>query len=387
MVIAIFSESFCPIINGVAVSIKIFARHLREEGCKVYFFAPRYPGYKDKNSDVFRFPSFRFPHHPEYPIPIPFSSRIFDIFSSLNVDIVHPQTPFLLGWVARYLARKNDAVLVTTYHTFYEEYAHYGYPIPQFLTKAFLRKLSKIFCNLCDLVVVPSKSVEALLRGYGVYRPIEVIPTGIELDKWYRRENPAFPRSALNIPPEAPILTYVGRLAAEKNISLLLSAFRKVLEDIPTAFLLLVGSGPDEEDFKRIAEKLGIKEHCRFLGFVDRERVRECLAASDVFVFPSTTETQGLVLAEALAMGLPVVSAESYGAKETIRDGVDGFILPPQPKVFSEKICELLRNKELKYKMKASALEGARRFSSKESARKLLAVYQKLLEEKRRGLR
>lgn len=387
MVIAIFSESFYPIINGVSMSIKTFSRYLREEGCKLYFFAPRYPGYRDEDADVFRFPSFRFPHHPEYPIPIPFSPRIYKMFPSLNVDIVHPHTPFLLGWTARHLARKNGAVLVTTYHTFYEEYAHYGYPFPKFVTKAFLRKLSKDFCNLCDAVVVPSKPVEELLRRYGVYRPIVIIPTGVELEEWRIDENPAFPRLALNIPPEAPLLTYVGRLAEEKNVSLLLFAFRKLLNLIPNAYLLFVGSGPAEEDLKILAKELKVYEQCRFLGFVGRDKVKECLSATDVFVFPSTTETQGLVLAEALAMGVPVVAADSYGARETIREGVDGFILPPQPEVFSEKIYQLLTNKDLRGRIREEALKGAQRFSAKSSARKLLSLYQELLDRKRTGLR
>jgi glycosyltransferase involved in cell wall biosynthesis len=381
MVIAIFSESFTPIINGVSISIETFAKHLRELGCELYFFAPRYPGYKDKNSAVYRFPSFRFPHHPEYPIPIPFSPRIFEAFSSLRVDIVHPQTPFLLGWTAKYLARKNGAALVTTYHTFYEEYSHYAYPLPSFLIKPFLRKLSRDFCNLCDAVVVPSRAAEKLLRSYGVYRPIEVIPTGLELDSWYGEENPAFPRISLGIPTDAPILTYVGRLAMEKNVQILLFSFRKLLEKIPNVYLLLVGSGPQEEELKKLAEELLIRDKCHFLGFVEREKVRECLAASDVFLFPSKTETQGLVMAEALAMGVPVISADSFGARETIRVGVDGFILPAEPEAFANVVEELLSNREKLNKMKEEALKGAKRFSAKESARKLLALYERLIEK------
>ncbi|MGB9607408.1 MAG: glycosyltransferase, partial [bacterium] len=342
MVIAIFSESFPPIINGVSISIETFAKHLQELGCKVYFFAPRYPGYIDKNSSVFRFPSFRFPHHPEYPIPIPFSPRIFEIFSSLKIDVVHPQTPFLLGWTARHLARKNGSILVTTYHTFYEEYSHYAFPIPSFIIKPFLRKLSKDFCNLCDAVIAPTKAVEQLLRGYGVYREIEVIPTGLELDNWYKEENPAFPRLALGIPPDASIITYIGRLAAEKNVAMLIFAFKRIVEQVPNVYLLFVGSGPEEEHLKELSEEMGVDDKCRFLGFVDREKVRECLSASDILVFPSKTETQGLVMAEALAMGVPVVAADSFGARETIRNGVDGFILPAEPEAFSETVRELL---------------------------------------------
>ena len=381
MVIAIFSESFTPIINGVSISIETFAKHLEELGCKIYFFAPRFPGYKDKNSSVFRFPSFRFPHHPEYPIPIPFSPRIFEVFSSLNVDIVHPQTPFLLGWTARHLARKNGAALVTTYHTFYEEYSHYAYPLPSFLIKPFLRKLSKDFCNLCDAVVVPSKAAEQLLRSYGVYRPIEVIPTGLELDKWYKEEDPSFPRLALRIPSDASILTYVGRLAVEKNVQMLLFSFRKLVEKIPNVYLLFVGSGPQEEELKVLAEELGVIDKCRFLGFVDREKVRECLSATDIFLFPSKTETQGLVIAEALAMGVPVIAADSFGARESIRDGLDGFILPPDPDAFANVAEELLSNRDKLNKMKEEALKGAKRFSAKESARKLLSLYERVIEQ------
>ncbi|MBC7328272.1 glycosyltransferase [bacterium] len=371
----------------MSVSIQTFSTHLREEGCKVYFFAPRYPNYKDNDPAIFRFPSFRFPHHPEYPIPIPFSPNIFRIFPKLKIEIVHPQTPFLLGWTAKYLARKTGALLITTYHTFYEEYYHYGYPIPKFITKAFLRKLSKYFCNLCDAVVVPSKPVEELLRSYGVYRPIKVIPTGIEIDEWYCEENPLFPRSAFNIPPKVPIITYVGRLADEKNLTLLFYAFQKVVEEVPDTFLLLVGSGPDESNYRKLAEELGISKQCKFLGFVDRQKVRECLAASRVFVFPSKTETQGLVLAEALAMGVPIVTTDSFGARETITEGEDGYILPAEPEAFSQAIISLITDDELWYRMRENALKNAKRFSARESARKLLDFYRKLLSEKKAGAR
>jgi len=382
MVIAIFSESFTPIINGVSISIETFAKHLQALGCKLYFFAPRFPGYQDKNSSVFRFPSFRFPHHPEYPIPIPFSPRIFKTFPSLSVDIVHPQTPFLLGWTAKYLARRNGAALVTTYHTFYEEYSHYAYPLPSFLVKPFLRKLSRDFCNLCDAVVVPSKAAEQLLRSYGVYRPIEVIPTGLELDNWYKEENPSFPRLSLGIPPNAFLLTYVGRLAVEKNVQMLLFTLKKLLDKIPDVYLLFVGSGPQEEELKGLAEQLGINDKCRFLGFVDREKVRDCLAASDIFLFPSKTETQGLAMAEALAMGVPVIAADSFGARETVRDGLDGFILSDGPDAFANAVEELLKNREKLNKMKEEAVKGAKRFSAEESARKLLALYERVIENK-----
>lgn len=383
MVVAIFSESFRPIVNGVSISIDTFASHLSALGCKIFFFAPRYPSYIDEDSSVFRFPSFRFPHHPDYPLPIPFSRQIFSTFPTLKVDVVHPQTPFLLGWVARYLARKNNCVLVTTYHTIYEEFAHYGYPFPPHLVKIFLRRLSRIFCNLCDAVVVPSSPIKQLLRDYGVYRPIEVIPTGIDLERWFREEDPSV-REKLGIPPRSPILIYVGRLAKEKNIPVVLFAFKKLLAKIPNAYLLIIGVGPEEKHLISLAHELNIEGRCHFLGLLPRQEVRNYLASAHLFVSASTTETQGMVLTESLAMGVPVIAADAYGTKEVVRDGVDGFLLPPDVDLFSQKIYEVLTNRALWERLREGALQGAERFSARESAKKLLALYQRLLEERDR---
>jgi glycosyltransferase involved in cell wall biosynthesis len=309
------------------------------------------------------------------------SPTIFADFRKTGFDVVHTHSPFALGQTGRRWARRLGIPVVTTYHTLYVAYAHYASVLPAPLVKGFLQSLSRRYCNAVDGVAVPTEPIREVLLEYGVTRPISVIPTGLRLDRAPALE-PGFPRAALHIPAEAPLVLYAGRLAKEKNLELLFNGFARAARQVPDAWLLIAGSGPSEQEALRLAEATGVADRIAFAGFVPPERMSSVFAAADLFAFASLTDTQGLVLTEAKAAGVPAVSVNAYGPSAVVTDGVDGILTPNSPEAFSEALVRLLSDRELRARMCAGALREARRFSIEATA----AAYERLYEEARRSL-
>jgi 1,2-diacylglycerol 3-alpha-glucosyltransferase len=373
--IAQFTESYRPVINGVAVALDLLteeqaARHA------VTVFAPRFPGYQEPETpgvEVRRFPSYRVPGHADYPLAIPFSPSLERGFRETRFDVVHTHSPFALGGVGRRWARRYGVRLVTTYHTLYVEYAHYAPFLPAGLLAGRLRALSRAYCDSCDVVAVPTEPIREVLLGYGVRRPIVVVPTGLKLRPPVEPD-PAFPRGEFGIPPEAPLVVYAGRLAREKNLELLFSAFGRVAAVLPEARLLVAGSGPADAEARRLAAAAGCAERVTFAGFVSPDRMRWVYAAADVFAFSSKTDTQGLVLTEAKAAGLPAVSVNAYGPSVVVKDGLDGFLVPPEPEPFAAALLRVLTQPELRADLSRNALREAQNFGIEATA----AAYERL---------
>lgn len=380
MRIAQFTESFRPVINGVAVAVDLLAAELSRKH-HVEIFAPRFPGYQDEpgSSPVHRFPSYFWPRNRDYPLAIPVSPTISRGFSRGEFEVVHTHSPFALGQAGLRWARRHGIPVVTTYHTLYVEYAHYAHVLPQGPVRSYLQWLSRSYCEACDLVAVPTAPIRDVLLEYGVRRPIHVIPTGLRLAGRPTR-NPDFPRAALAIPEDALVILYAGRLAREKNLELLFGAFGRVARRVPTAWLLVAGSGPSERDALRLAEATGAADRIAFTGFVPPERMPEVFAAVDVFAFASLTDTQGLVLTEAKAAGVPAVSVNAYGPSAVITDGLDGFLVPNDAEAFAAALVRILTDDELRQRMSAAAETEARRFSIEATT----AAYEELYTEARR---
>jgi len=382
MNVAFFCECFRPLRNGVVTSIETFRHQLTRLGHRVHIFAPEFPGYRNHDEDVYRFPSFTFPHVKDYPVAFPFAPRLTLAFRRLPVDIVHAQSPWWLGRLGAYLARRRNLPLVLTYHTLVTEYLHY-IPLPRRIVKPALLALLRQYCNASDLVIVPTESIGDVLREQGVTTRIVPLPTGVDVAH-IAQGNRQMIRDKYRLAPHTLALIYVGRMAFEKSVDFLLYAVAKPLRERENVVLFLVGSGPYEENVKAIAQQLGIAHKVIFVGSVPHDDVRHYLAASDIFVFASRTETQGIVIAEAMAAGLPCVAVDAYGVSTVLSHGVDGFLTIPDVHAFTLSLETLLDSPTLRQQFADNARRNARKFSAESSARRLVSLYEEVIENRKR---
>jgi len=377
MKIGIFTECYKPTINGVVSSIEAFRTQLEEKGHEVFIFAPRHKQAKPM-ANVFRVPSITLPSPKDYPIGIPYLANLHLLISQLNLDIVHTQHIFLMGGFGQNVAKKFNIPTIHTYHTMMTEYTHYV-PIKMLrgLVKKFIIIRSKRFCNRANRVIVPSHAMAEVLKSYGVKTQIEVLPTGIDL-KQFKKLNLVERQRLLakyRIPTKRKILLYVGRLASEKNLDFLLECFKDIVKKEPNAHLVLVGSGPDEEKLKSQISKLETEGSVTFTGFLPKPETNKFFGAADVFVFPSTTDTQGIVIAEAMASSVPVVAINKLGPKDFVNNNKDGFLVNLHKNEFIDKILRLLENEKLRRKFGQNARESAKKLSIENCTKKLIEIY------------
>jgi len=371
MRVAFFCDSYKPYLSGVTNSIELLATGLRELGHRVFIFAPRYPKHVDADPDIIRFPSLP-TGYPRFRLTLPYVNRVPE------VDLIHSHSPFQTGLLARYLANKRKLPFIYTFHTLFTRYVHYARYIPEPLSKMTLVGYARRFCHRCDLIITPSKMAKRVLRTWKIYNKTAVVPTGVDLDQ-YRKIKPGARdglRKKYKIPKEAKVLLYVGRLSKEKNINFLLRAFKNL--SYPSIYLVLVGGGPLEEEIKGLKIKNVV-----LTGEINYPEVLSYYYLGDLFVFASQTETQGLVLAEAKAAGLPVVALFAGGLVDTVRSGLDGYLTQRSLEAFSTHISRLLADPDLLTKMGKSAKEDAHeRFSSSVMAKTTENLYNELIASK-----
>lgn len=381
MRIGVFTDSYKPYTSGVVTSITTFREELENLGHSVFIFAPSYPKYQDEEANVYRFFSIPAPTNPGYTLAVPISPRLSLTVKKLGLDIVHVHSPFILGrWGAK-CARRFGLPLVFTYHTLYEQYIHYV-PMPRELARDLAITYSRHFCNRCDLVITPTREVEQLVQSYGVQAPVRVIPTGVPIHK-FRNRCPGWLRKNWNIPPEARVCLFVGRLSREKNLEFLLEAFQLVKQQCPQAVLVIVAAGPLEDELKQHAVDLGfhLDRDVVFTGRLPYENLIDVYFDADLFTFASVTETQGLVLIEAMAAGLPVVAVSAFGVQDMVDNEVNGYLVSLDRQEFAARVLQLLANEPLRREFARQALAKAEQMSSRAMARKLEAEYLKLLEK------
>ena len=278
------------------------------------------------------------------------------------------------------LSKRLGVPRVETYHTFFEEYLHHYVPVvPGAWTRALARRFSRAQCNDLDAVVVPSRAMRDVLREYGVQAPVEIIPTGIELERLSGGNGPAF-RQRHGIPPERPVLVHVGRVAFEKNIDFLLRMLVRVRADVPDVLLVIAGEGPSSGHLRRLARRLALERNVLFLGYLDRRNVLlDCYCAGDAFVFASRTETQGLVLLEAMALGLPVVSTAVMGTRDILEAGRGALVPREDETEFAARVADLLRDPALRARLSREARDYAMEWSAPRMAARMLDLYARVL--------
>ena len=379
MRIGIFTDSYKPYTSGVVTSICTFKEELIKLGHEVFIFAPKYPNYHEYEPDVFRYYSLPAPTNPDFSLAIPVLPGMGQQIKRLKLDIIHVQSPAIMGRVGLHYAKRFRLPIVFTYHTQYEQYTHY-FPVAQDFAKDMTVKFSRKFCDKCDHVIAPSLEILELLNTYEIKTPITVIPTGVPVDKFIEGKT-NWLRDHYPIPAENKILLFVGRLTREKNLEFLIETFKKVSEQRPNTTLVITAQGPLETELKHLAVKLGftIDRDIVFTGAHPFDTLIKIYYASDLFVFSSLTETQGLVLIEAMAAGLPVAAVCASGVSEMVEDGVDGILTNLDIDELAGAICRVLGDDVLYRKFKANALLKAQTLSSRNMALKLEEVYESLL--------
>lgn len=376
-----FSESYLPRISGVVHSLMAFTSSLRADGHHVLIVAPRVRGYHDDDSDVLRFPSVPTPQY-DFPIGIGYASAVWRALMAHRLDIVHTHAPFTMGSAAARLARRRGLPLVFTHHTLYDEFVHYV-PGPPALLRPLTRWYVRRYADRCDCVIAPSAGVAARLRAQGVRSRIEVLPTAaVEVGR-FASLDPSWVRGEFGLPPGTPLLVTASRLGKEKSVDLVLRAFAQVIAR-RDAVLLVVGGGPEEPALRRLAGQLHLGSRVAFAGQQPHRRTLECIAAADLFLYGSGTETQGLVIVEAMAAGVPAVAVNAGGVAEAVRQGITGFLVPASGAALAEKVIHLLDNAALRRTMAARAKEAAQEFALPALTRRLVEIYQSLLPARRR---
>jgi glycosyltransferase involved in cell wall biosynthesis len=332
-----FADSYLPEINGVVTSLVSSTRELRRRGHRVIIIAPSHEGSVDDDPDVFRLRSSPFPFYPQFRMAFPLPAKLLATLPRMPFDIIHTHSMFFIGCLGAYLAQFRKMALVFTYHTLWTEYAHY-LPVDPGFTRAQAVWVSREFCNRATSVIAPTYGIRELLGSYGVERPIVVLPSGVDVS--------VFATSVAQAPKiragGGPIALFVGRLGKEKNVDLVLDAFDVAARRIPDLRLFVVGSGPHEGELRRHANALASSPRIRFTGALPQAELGAYYAAADAFVFASTTETQGLVLLEAMTHGVPVAAVDCAVSREVVA-AESGILADEHAQDLGEAIVALVR--------------------------------------------
>ena len=365
-----FTEVYRPVVNGVVESVETLAAGMRARGHEIYCFAPRVPGSQEAPGTV-EMPSLPLPTRTPYRLTLPLVSRrtVNNVVKRLN--IVHAHSMFVTGWTALRYARRYGIPIVYTYHTQLEDYAHYV-PFEPRATRFAAKQLTRTFGNLVDAVIVPTQAVERRLRAIGVETRIDVVPSAVDISHFAAGKRSAALRKKYGVRADERLLLCVSRLAKEKNVGLLLEALAAANDS--RLRLVIAGDGPARQEMEALALRLGVADAVRFLGAVSRENLPDLYASADAFVFASTTETQGLVQAEALAAGAYVIAADHATNREVVGDA--GLIVAPDAVAFAEAMRAVPTERSSSAIERARA--GAARFGVARQVERVEEIYGRL---------
>jgi glycosyltransferase involved in cell wall biosynthesis len=377
MKILMISDVYFPRVNGVSTSIQTFRRELGTLGHEADLIAPAYPAPYAEDSHTLRVPSRFIPLDPEDRMMKPQALRsLLPDLRDRRYDLVHIQTPFVAHYLGNEIADALGVPRVETYHTFFEEYLfHYVPFLPREVLRALSRRFSRKQCNRMNALIVPSTAMREKLAEYGVQVPMHVIPTGIPMAEFSAGDGDAF-RVRNGIDGNRPMLLYVGRVAYEKNIDFLLRALERALAQIPDLLLTIAGEGPALASLKRLAANRNLQEHTLFVGYLDRRSaLLDCYCAADAFVFASRTETQGLVLLEAMALGVPVISTAVMGTRDIVGPARGALVAEDNEADFARNVVKLLNDPALRARLGIEGRAYAAEWNAGALARRLADAY------------
>ncbi|HJB46456.1 MAG TPA: glycosyltransferase [Candidatus Mediterraneibacter surreyensis] len=403
MKIAMLTNNYRPFVGGVPISVERQAQELIKLGHQVTVFAPMYESEEKEQAESFRekileedkkapervvrYRSQKRKMDNGMVYPGIYPAEILAVFERERFDCIHVHHPMFVGPWALWLGRKYGIPVIYTYHTRYEDYLHY---LPYFRinerSTAVKKKIVELaqnkvipsymrwFCNRCDLVLAPSAGMQQMIRGYGVNTPIAIFPTGLDGSFFIRNVRRSKEIREQYGKGKRHLLVTVSRLEKEKNYGFLLRGIAELKQEIEDDFhLLIIGDGSQKAELKVRASILGIQDEVTFAGNVPNDQVKDYLNASDLFLFASKSETQGIVLAEAMAAGTPVVAVHAIGADDIIEDGVNGFLTEEREEEWAAKAAEALKD-NTNSRMKSAALISAENYRSSR-----LAIYEEML--------
>ncbi len=384
MNIGIFSDTYFPQLNGVATSIRTLSHALRERGHNVYIFTPSDPRCSNGSDepDVFRLPSIPVYFVRDYRAGYICPPHLLKKISKLDLDIIHTQTEFPLGFLGKLISTTHGIPMVHTYHTMYEDYVHYiggGHLI----SPEMAREFSSMFCNAAMDVIAPTRKTEQLLKSYGVTKPISIIPTGINTSHFRKdRFDPAEIlelRHSLGLEADTPVIISIGRIAKEKSIDVVISALPKLLEKLPNTKMVIVGEGNEIENLNAYAHSIGVGDHVMFLGGKPWDEIGKYYQLGNVFCSASVSETQGLTFAEAMAGGIPVVAKKDECIENIITDQKTGLLFDAEEDL-PELLYRVLTDSALSQRLSHASMEAMDRLSVEAFADSVEHLYQNILD-------
>jgi len=393
MKIGIFTNNYLPNPYGVSGSVESFRKEFERMGHEVCIFAPHWKGYQDLEAklpfgslasgtpQVFRYPAINVSLKKiRYPVPIPYSQKMNKILESLDLDVIHSQHPNLLGSAAARWAKKKNIPLVFTWHTLYDQYAHFVPLVPPKVAAWWAIRNARKYADKCDQVIAPTRSIIDILKNWGVTnKNITAIPTGVE-EKQFENPDRESVRTKYGIKNDELLLFVMTRLTAEKNMAFLIEAVLDILKKNEKTKFMICGDGNLKNILEKKVADAGLSEKAIFAGLASSDEKKNYLAAGDIFVYASKSETQGMVFTEAMYSGLPIVAVRATGAKDIVENNKTGYLVSENKKEFGDAAQKLIDDENLRKSFGEEAGRVAReKYTAKVCAEEMIEVYEKAI--------
>ena len=377
MKIGLFTDAYFPQVNGVATTVEELKNSLIKREHKVSVITSQYPKYKDKDKNVLRLRSVKLWNNPELRVSYMFPDRILQRVLRLNVDLIHGFSGGAIPSLGLTLAKIKRKPYVFTYNTRWNKYTHYILNGKIIRPKA-MERMVRIYCNVCDHIIAPAQYVKEELISFGVKKPITVIPNGINTNKFKPAKSNDL-KKQMGLKKNDQVILCVARLAKEKSLDFLIKSFSEFSKTNPNVYFAIAGDGPEKENLEKLIKSLKIKNKIHMLGCVKYDDIPQVYNGADVFVFASQTETEGMVVLEAMSSGLPVLVVKDRVFEQFIEHRKDGILVEKDETEFSQNLDKLLKDEELRATIGANARIKAEQFSLDEVAKKFDNLYKQLV--------
>lgn len=375
MRIGMMADTYKPHVSGITNYIDLNKRYLEAAGHDVFVFTFSEPDHQDDDPRVIRSPGLPLADTGFY-LSLRYSREAKKLLQTM--DVVHVHHPFLSGRLALHYCRPLHIPIVFTNHTRYDLYAQAYLPmLPEEVSEGLLQAYMPSFCEAVDLVISPSPGMEKILRQLEVESQIEIVPNGVELQRYFEAE--PLSRTEYGFAEDDILLIYSGRLAPEKNLEFLLQAFNGVAQAIDNVHLLILGSGTRKQELEEYARDIGISKRVHFTGMIPYDKIPGYLAMCDAFVTASVTEVHPLSVIEAMGAGLPVMGIYSPGVGDSVEDGISGFLSTEDLPAFTAKLTRLCLNPDLRQKMGEAARQASTKYAIERTTQIMLEHYNHLV--------